>query len=631
LNLSLNDLARIGANIGSDIPFCVYNKTAKVSSKGEIIEFIDEVPFAYLVLVFPNFKSSTAEVFKNFKVHGLNKGKIDRLIDAISSSDVIEISNNLFNDLEHSIKINEINEIKKDLKASGTLGNLMTGSGSTVYGVCLSEKSAKNVLNRFNNLCIHKYGIEKNGRNTLITTFRSSRRHSPSQSSFEDDSEEDNCKTLDRIETKAYAMIPLGYQRILENYKIILTPVSISNSIIIDKVNIKKSELYINGVQINNELYENIKYLVENLDYGLIIHINSKLNNDELLNCDNYLSCIVSSLEKFNEDVDKLYSLFSKKILIYRNCKTVFYDSKANEIKILKDAVFGFVILANINIKDYSAPRYTKQVVIENKLEDIIDGIENTNFYKMSGSAFNSVEKFNERKIEEYKGKGYIKNIFENLSNNNATGIVLSINGKYIICFSKCEKHALKIEHLLREKFGLKDVVITSIKSTVTHQTSKSLVLEAIEKCNENLQALFDFNDDTCPFDNSELFNEDNYDEPIKTHNKVRKKETQGPGFASRKPGDDRIQRRAPGLAHRVRRCRGSRRVRRRRHLALPLLRRARRRRARRPEHPARGARAPPRRSEPPRGRARRGRAGRAARPPPSAALRRRRARLGAP
>src|SRR5690554_1690290 len=75
LGQSLDDLAKLAIEIGSDVPFCIYNKTAKVTGRGENIEFIDDVPYLNLLLVFPHFKASTKDVFNSFRIHGRNRGK----------------------------------------------------------------------------------------------------------------------------------------------------------------------------------------------------------------------------------------------------------------------------------------------------------------------------------------------------------------------------------------------------------------------------------------------------------------------------------------------------------------------------------------------------------------------------
>ena len=44
LNLSYEEMAALGKEVGADIPFCIYEKTAFVEGVGEKLQFIDE-PF----------------------------------------------------------------------------------------------------------------------------------------------------------------------------------------------------------------------------------------------------------------------------------------------------------------------------------------------------------------------------------------------------------------------------------------------------------------------------------------------------------------------------------------------------------------------------------------------------------
>lgn len=169
LHLSLDELARLGFVIGCDVPFCIYNKTAKVTGRGDKIEFIEECPHMFVLLVFPDFKSSTAEVFSAFRNHNHNKGKIEKLQLAIKHADISEISNLIFNDLEYTKHYLEINGIKEGLLHCGAIGSVMTGSGSTVYGICHSQKHAKSVLKKYNKL-IKNLDSDKNYQAIVSTT-----------------------------------------------------------------------------------------------------------------------------------------------------------------------------------------------------------------------------------------------------------------------------------------------------------------------------------------------------------------------------------------------------------------------------------------------------------------------------
>lgn len=53
LNLSYEEIAALGKEVGADIPFCIYEKTAFVEGVGEKLHFIEEPFEAYLLLVKP--------------------------------------------------------------------------------------------------------------------------------------------------------------------------------------------------------------------------------------------------------------------------------------------------------------------------------------------------------------------------------------------------------------------------------------------------------------------------------------------------------------------------------------------------------------------------------------------------
>jgi len=67
LNLSSNELAKIGEKIGADVPFFVYNyQSANVEGIGEIVTPFEENP-PKLELFTPNIHCNTVTVFKTFR------------------------------------------------------------------------------------------------------------------------------------------------------------------------------------------------------------------------------------------------------------------------------------------------------------------------------------------------------------------------------------------------------------------------------------------------------------------------------------------------------------------------------------------------------------------------------------
>ena len=511
LNLSLNELAEIGLEIGSDVPFCVYNQTAKVAGRGEIIEFIDECPYMNLLLVFPDFKSSTANIFSSFTIHSKNKGKIEELEQAIKNGNLNEIANRLFNDLEQAQQLVRIAEIKTNLLKSGALGSLMSGSGSTVYGICYSRKHAISVQNKY-----HQTNEEVGYNNhkkfkTLITATRSFRRANISVVN-EGITSVGTDKVLKECEIKAYGMIDLLYRRNIDNYEYIKTPISLYDNIHIAKTDGNKSKVYINGTVDVSNLSKYINELSLVLGYGLKITI--KKNVDKyysLIDGENYLSAIITALECFGEDTDKLYSKFKRSVQAYYNYQTVLYNSKDDKIHYLDDAVFSYIVLIPMGIKDYKSPRYTKQIDDDPQvLINILSSIKEKNFYKMATAIYNGVGSFDARKIIHIKGFDFSKKLEEISINSRASGFMLMKGGKYAIALFRNKKNANHLVNLLKRKYSI-IAITTSLKSRVTHLPEKNKYLKQASNI-EFFDLELNYQDYSNPFESEETLSISEYE-----------------------------------------------------------------------------------------------------------------------
>lgn len=142
--LSRDELMRIGAKLGADVPFFVFEKPAIARGIGEILEGID-LPKMWFVLVNPNIPVSTADVYRglNLKI-GLTKERFDINITNFSSG-VEGAARNLHNDLEDvAIRMHpEIGFVKDELLSVGAVSALMSGSGATVFGLFANRERAE--------------------------------------------------------------------------------------------------------------------------------------------------------------------------------------------------------------------------------------------------------------------------------------------------------------------------------------------------------------------------------------------------------------------------------------------------------------------------------------------------------
>jgi 4-diphosphocytidyl-2-C-methyl-D-erythritol kinase len=154
LNLSLDELAQLGASIGSDVPFCVYGGTAVARGRGEKIERIFHTsPHVWVVLVKPPIAVSTADVYGALDVRNITRHPdTGAMIQALRADNPVPlIAQHLGNVLEEVTfrKHPEVERIKKKMYEFGAQGALMSGSGPTVFGIADRESRACRIYNAF--------------------------------------------------------------------------------------------------------------------------------------------------------------------------------------------------------------------------------------------------------------------------------------------------------------------------------------------------------------------------------------------------------------------------------------------------------------------------------------------------
>lgn len=146
LNLTQDQMLDIGIQIGSDVPFQLIGGTCLVGGIGDEIQELDNISNINFIIINPGIDISTKWAYKEFdKLHEKNNlHHINKIINAINNNNINLISHNLFNDFELFVfnKFREIKEIKMDLIKYGALNSLMSGSGSTVFGIFENDQRA---------------------------------------------------------------------------------------------------------------------------------------------------------------------------------------------------------------------------------------------------------------------------------------------------------------------------------------------------------------------------------------------------------------------------------------------------------------------------------------------------------
>lgn len=141
LGLSDQHLMEIGVKLGADVPFFIFKKPALAEGIGDRLTALDQVPLLWIVLVNPGIHVSTAWVYQNLQL--TNKAPLAILSRSYDSLD--DVCGLLSNDLEPVTiaRFPLLSELKELLLAAGARGSLMSGSGSTVFGLFADEGAAR--------------------------------------------------------------------------------------------------------------------------------------------------------------------------------------------------------------------------------------------------------------------------------------------------------------------------------------------------------------------------------------------------------------------------------------------------------------------------------------------------------
>jgi 4-diphosphocytidyl-2-C-methyl-D-erythritol kinase len=146
LGLTNEELMEIGRTIGADVPFFIFGNSALATGIGDLLEPFTLNPRLWLLLITPDTPISTAWAYGNIRrglTNSVNNITIPNCINHLA--EVIAI---LSNDLEKVVIPHHpvIQHIKDELLDKGAKGSLMSGSGSTVFGIFENEGAAEEAL-----------------------------------------------------------------------------------------------------------------------------------------------------------------------------------------------------------------------------------------------------------------------------------------------------------------------------------------------------------------------------------------------------------------------------------------------------------------------------------------------------
>ncbi len=148
--LSILALAELGAQVGSDVPFCVLCGTAMCEGRGELLRKLPDMPDCVFVVCKPEFSVSTPELYKKIDQVAIPKHPDHMAMEsALLAGDAAKVADLIYNVFDPVVTADhlEINYIKSICNSYGALGMQMTGSGSAVYAIMPSFEYAAVVCN----------------------------------------------------------------------------------------------------------------------------------------------------------------------------------------------------------------------------------------------------------------------------------------------------------------------------------------------------------------------------------------------------------------------------------------------------------------------------------------------------
>jgi 4-diphosphocytidyl-2-C-methyl-D-erythritol kinase len=150
-----NDLIAIAAGIGADVPFFLSGGCMLASGTGTTLAPLPDVDTHNLIIIAPSASVSTRAAYASLRAAALTSETSEFILSSsqeatVSGDSLPWLRGDFANDFESVIfDIHpEIRRAKDLLLATGAMAALMTGSGSSVFGVFVDRKSQTQALEK---------------------------------------------------------------------------------------------------------------------------------------------------------------------------------------------------------------------------------------------------------------------------------------------------------------------------------------------------------------------------------------------------------------------------------------------------------------------------------------------------
>lgn len=151
LGLNQGQLMRLAAGLGADVPFFILGVPARARGIGDRLTPLPRLRRFWVVILYPGFSVSTRWVYRRLKSNLTRRGENTSITVPLNNANkAADLAPYLVNDLEEVTvgRYPRLALLKEKLVRVGAVGALMSGSGSSVFGIFRSERGAREALRR---------------------------------------------------------------------------------------------------------------------------------------------------------------------------------------------------------------------------------------------------------------------------------------------------------------------------------------------------------------------------------------------------------------------------------------------------------------------------------------------------
>lgn len=138
LGLGRDDLARLGARLGADVPYFLEGGLCLGEGRGDRLTPLPDLPQAFVLLAFPPFAVATAGIYAAWRPSLTSGDKPSKIRRFLENRDLGSLENRLEETIFRFHP--QLEEYQRFFRSRGAAASLVSGTGSAVFGL-FAEKA----------------------------------------------------------------------------------------------------------------------------------------------------------------------------------------------------------------------------------------------------------------------------------------------------------------------------------------------------------------------------------------------------------------------------------------------------------------------------------------------------------